>query len=220
MIMQGGWQMLHGQKRFLPKYPNEEVVRFVFARLKHSLDPKVSRVLDLGCGGGRHTLLLAREGFRTYGADFSRSGLQCTASRLAEENLSSILVQADMHQLPFHDDSFDALIAFGSVYYTDWQGMQQVVAEIHRILRKGGKALVVTRTQSDCRFGKGLQLDSNSFLFEDNDTNECGMKNCFLAKDEVLMLFGEFSDVSLDRSDFTMNNGEIVNSDWIITANK
>lgn len=220
MTMQDCWQQLHTQDRFRPKYPNEEVARFVFAHLKPSLDLSRAKVLDLGCGGGRHTLLLAREGFTTFGVDFSLSGLHSTASRLNEENLHAALVQADMHRLPFHNGSFDALVAVGSIYYTDWQGMQQVAHEIYRVLRKGSLAFILVRTQKDCRFGMGLQIDSKSFLLNDNKTNEKGMKNCFLSENDVHTLFAEFNQLSIDICDFTLGNREIVNSDWVIVVKK
>jgi 2-polyprenyl-3-methyl-5-hydroxy-6-metoxy-1,4-benzoquinol methylase len=74
--MKEGWECLHTQRRFLSKYPSEEVVRYVFTHLAAvSSDRNKLTVLDLGCGVGRHTAFLAREGLTMYAVDFSFTGL-------------------------------------------------------------------------------------------------------------------------------------------------
>lgn len=117
---------------------------------------------------------MAREGFSTYALDYSFTGLQQTARRLQDEMLNAVLVQADMHTLPFPGESFDGIIAYGTVYYTDWNGMHKSVKEIHRILRKGKTAFVFTRTTNDSRFRKGVPINTNTVAFDTDDTNERG----------------------------------------------
>jgi SAM-dependent methyltransferase len=219
--MKKSWERLHSQRRFLPKYPSEEVVRYVFTHLATiSTDRTKLTVLDLGCGGGRHTTFLAREGLTTYAVDFSFTGLQQTTRRLHDETLNAVLIQADMHTLPFLDEKFDAVIAYGTLYYTDWNGMHQSVKEIHRVLKKGQTAFVFIRTTDDSRFGQGVQVGQNTFIFDSDDTNEIGMKNCFLAEEDVSTLFQDFKDISLDKLDCTLNNKRTKNSNWIIVATK
>jgi SAM-dependent methyltransferase len=49
------------------------------------------RVLDLGCGTGRHLLFFSKKGFDVYGLDGSPKGLELAKNWLDEENLSAKL---------------------------------------------------------------------------------------------------------------------------------
>jgi hypothetical protein len=50
------------------------------------------------------------------------------------------------------DNAFDGIIAYGSLYYAFLNEMLSSINEVWRILRVGGKALIVTRTKNDCRY--------------------------------------------------------------------
>lgn len=217
--MKERWERLHQQSRFLPKYPSEDVVRYVFNRLT-SPDRSSLKILDLGCGGGRHSHFLAIEGFAVFSLDISISGLQETGRKLAIEGIKAHLTLGDMHHLPFSNGSFDSIIAYGSLYYSNWEGIRQSVAEIYRGLKKGGSAFILTRTKDDCRLGQGIGNDKNTYIINTDETNEQGMRNCFLDEDDVRELFKEFNNISLDWCKYTLQDGAIVNSDWVIVATK
>lgn len=59
-------------------------------------------VLDLGCGGGKDALRLAREGFHVVGLDLSSAAIGQAEARAKEEGLSAEFLAADMSEgLPF-----------------------------------------------------------------------------------------------------------------------
>jgi 2-polyprenyl-3-methyl-5-hydroxy-6-metoxy-1,4-benzoquinol methylase len=64
------WEAAHELPRFRPAYPHEQVVRWAFRELDRAAVLK-AKVLDVGCGAGRHSLFLAGEGFDTYACDIS-----------------------------------------------------------------------------------------------------------------------------------------------------
>ncbi len=71
----------------------------------------VRRILDLGCGTGRHLLFFLKKGFEVYGLDGSPNGLKIAKNWLTEENLSSELTcQKIEHKFPYKDGFFDAVI--------------------------------------------------------------------------------------------------------------
>lgn len=99
-----------------------------------------ARVLDLGCGRGRHLHALAvREGVFAVGADLSLADM-AEARRAWRELLPGApltLSLADAHRLPFEDDAFDAVICSEVLEHVeDWEG---VLSEIARIVRPGGR---------------------------------------------------------------------------------
>lgn len=102
------------------------------------------RTLDLCCGFGRHTLLLREAGIDVFGLDLS-SDLLAAAGTLpgAERLLAGRLVRGDARELPFARGSFDSLVnLFSSFGYFGELGDERVLAEIARVLRPGGLAVL------------------------------------------------------------------------------
>ncbi len=99
------------------------------------------RLLDVGCGPGRHCLALARLGVEVVGLDISMSFLQAAA---ASAGSPGRWVRSDARRLPFADASFDVALSlcqggFGLLGGTD-DG--SVLAEMSRVVRPGGSVLV------------------------------------------------------------------------------
>jgi SAM-dependent methyltransferase len=97
-------------------------------------------VLDLGCGAGVEVVRFARAGAQVTGVDVASSAIALTRQNLAQQQVSARLEVADGEALPFPDESFDLVYAHGVVQYT--ANDRRLVAECHRVLRRGGLALI------------------------------------------------------------------------------
>jgi SAM-dependent methyltransferase len=101
------------------------------------------RILDLGCGNGRHVLALARQGFQPVGLDISSTGLALTRAWLQEECLPGALVNADARRaLPFATESFDGLLSTQVIHHARLAEVRLTIAEIWRVLTRRGIAFV------------------------------------------------------------------------------
>ncbi|MEN6547003.1 MAG: class I SAM-dependent methyltransferase [Armatimonadia bacterium] len=102
-------------------------------------------VLDLCCGPGRHSLELARRGFRVTGVDRTACYLEQAREQAAGEGLDVEFVEADMREFS-RDTCFDAAInmfsSFG--YFEDPADDRRVVDNLWTSLRPGGKLLIDT----------------------------------------------------------------------------
>lgn len=78
------WTNLHKESRYRPKYPSETVVQYVFRNFERCGSEKV---LDLGCGAGRHIFFMAAEGIIPYGLDYSSEGVTYTQNMLQEQGI-------------------------------------------------------------------------------------------------------------------------------------
>jgi SAM-dependent methyltransferase len=106
--------------------------------------PDGGDVLDVPCGFGRHTLPLARAGYRAVGVDRS-AALLAEAERRAQGDLRPRLVHADYRRLPFAEAGFDAAVClFTSLGYLGDEEDARVLAEIGRVLRPGGRLVIET----------------------------------------------------------------------------
>jgi len=213
------WNTLHSQPRFRPQHPNEHVVRFLINQFPP--EQRVSqRALDIGVGGGRHTKLLCDLGFQTFGVDISDEGLRHCHDWLDSLHYRAALQRASMDNLPFASGYFDLAISYGVYCYNDEAGMTRAVAELHRVLARGGRAFVMLRTRDDYRYGKGVALEKETFRLEIDDTNERGTVQHFVEAEDVPMLFQEFAEVQFEKTETTFRQRQAVNSDWLITVRK
>ena len=71
-IVKNKWDDLHEQKRFCPVYPNDRVVAWTFRNFTKESASQY-RLLDLGCGAGRHAIFFASEGYNVVACDFSQT---------------------------------------------------------------------------------------------------------------------------------------------------
>lgn len=101
------------------------------------------RVMDLACGFGRHSIVLAEKGFSVTGYDLSDSFLN-KARELADSLAVGLdLKQGDMREIPFEEE-FDAIInmftAFG--FFDNEEEDLKVLRGVHKALKPGGQFLM------------------------------------------------------------------------------
>ena len=89
------------------------------------------RLLDAGCGGGAHAVVFAEHRWSVTGVDVSATQVELARCRGVE------VLQADASALPLECESFDAAVSMFT--HTDVDDFAEVVGEIARVLRAGGR---------------------------------------------------------------------------------
>jgi D-alanine-D-alanine ligase len=103
------------------------------------------KILDLCCGQGRHSLELARKGFKKVeGLDRSHYLIQRAKTQAKREGLSLKFREGDARKLPYPSDSFDAVMLLGNSfgYFETVQDDLRVLKEIFRILKPWGRFII------------------------------------------------------------------------------
>ncbi len=128
----------HPEKLFFSddEYLNHESwIRPAFAQMG---DVKGKRVLDLGCGHGMASVVLARQGARVVACDLSLEYVKEARTRAQANEVSIDFLRADGEFLPLADQSFDAVWGNAVLHHLD---LDVAGREIHRVLRPGGIAV-------------------------------------------------------------------------------
>ena len=124
---------------------------------------KVKRVLDLGCGIGRHVILMAGNGFETYGIDLSQAGIEQCRQQLATGKLNADLTLGEIRALPYDDGFFDFVMAWNVIYHSRRKDMRDVIKEIHRVLRVGGLFYLTLISKKSPWYGNGNEVETDTF---------------------------------------------------------
>ena len=109
-----------------------------FARFEQSAG---KRVLEIGVGAGTDFINWVRAGANATGIDLTLQGISLTRERLQLENRTAELRVSDAESLPFEDGTFDLVYSYGVLHHSP--DTEQAVAEVRRVLKPGGKALVM-----------------------------------------------------------------------------
>jgi SAM-dependent methyltransferase len=96
------------------------------------------RVLDLGCGHGMASVVLARRGAVVTGIDLSNGYVEEARRRAAANEVIADFRQADAEHLPFADQTFDAVWGSAILHHLD---SRRAGAELRRVLKPGGVAV-------------------------------------------------------------------------------
>ena len=153
--------------------------------------PKNALILDLACGIGRHSIELAKRGYRVVGIDFKKEYVDYCKERAKKLSLRNVkFMQMDMRDLNFKN-KFDFIIniftSFG--YFKTEEENLRVLRKIVRALKKNGRFLIDVsnrdsilkrfRERDLTKLKEGYILEKRSFDFS---TSKINTKWIFLSK--------------------------------------
>jgi SAM-dependent methyltransferase len=99
------------------------------------------RVLDIGCGNGYVLSRYARQGAEVHGVDLTSTAVELSRKRFELEGMAGSFTVNDGTGLPYPDGYFDIVCSMGVLHHIPDPG--PVVEEMHRVLRPGGRIIVM-----------------------------------------------------------------------------
>ena len=107
---------------------------------------KTTRILDIGCGTGRHAIEMTKRGYKVVGIDLSESQLKRARKKAAKEKLKIDFQRHDARKLPFKSE-FDLVIMLCeggfSLMETDQMNFE-ILKEATKALKSKGKLIFTT----------------------------------------------------------------------------
>ncbi len=195
------WDELFKREEFRAREPYHGVLRFA----KLLKEKGLRRVLDLGCGAGRHLVYLAREGFQVHGIDIAETGLEHARRWLEREGLTAELKRSDMAEIPYPDRFFDAAISIAVIYHGTLEKMRRTIGEVHRVLRPGGLALLTFKSKRSFRYGRGVEIEPDTFIPDIGE--DAGVPHHYSDRDEVEALLKGFRILEINHMERIFQGG-------------
>jgi len=154
----------------------------------------VKRIIDLGCGTGRHLIFFLKNGFELYGVDAAPKGLEIAKKWLEEENkCADLLLHRIENKLPYEDDFFDAVVSIQVIHHNFLDKIKITIKEIERILRKGGIIFLTFPTLKLFKYQKEwdlIEVEPRTFIPQKGQEKD--LPHHFFTKDEIRKLFKNF----------------------------
>lgn len=140
-----------------------------FALSSYEYIKNARKMLELGCGQGRDTLLFASKGIEIEALDYSPVGIERLQKLASEKNLSNLHASVfdARNGLPFNNNEYDAVYShmFFTMRFT-WDELEAIVHEVNRVLKNNGFHFFSVRNRNDRVYGKGIKIDENIYDYK------------------------------------------------------
>ena len=115
---------------------SENRVNRCLGELRDKLQGKT--VLEAGCGAGRFTEVLLKKGAILVSSDLS-SAVEVNQENFPQ-NDQHLIIQADINDMPFADESFDVVFCLGVIQHTP--SPEQTIENLYKLVKKGGMLVI------------------------------------------------------------------------------
>jgi SAM-dependent methyltransferase len=180
-------------KVFETPHPDMERIATLFKKRD------IHKILDIGCGSGRHLVFFSKMGFKIYGIDASPSALELSNEWLKEEGRACEL---KLHRIedkfPYSNEYFDAILSVQVIHHNLLKDIKFTISEMKRILKPKGLIFITFPL-----FGVGSKLEQwdlkeiEKGTFIPQKGPEKGLPHHFFTKHEIYQLFESFKILEL-----------------------
>jgi 2-polyprenyl-3-methyl-5-hydroxy-6-metoxy-1,4-benzoquinol methylase len=167
----------------------------LFKKFIENKEFKLKRVLDIGCGDGRHLKFLQAKGFKTDGIDSSETAVDMAKKLLGDD---SDIKCADMFEFNIPPGRYDLIISLQTIHHGLKEQVQKVISRIHDSLADSGKVFITLPSLEAKHWStlkKRKEIAPNTYVPLEGP--EAGLPHSIYSKGEVRDTFSKFSNVEI-----------------------
>jgi len=127
------------QKKFYFDETSEKILDTIKEIVK---DIKGKKILEIGSGTGKISLMLAKQGAEVYLLDIAPKAIENTKRLFNDMNEKGNFICASMFKIPFEDESFDIVWSSGVLEHFSKKKQTEALEETLRICKPGGFSIV------------------------------------------------------------------------------
>jgi cyclopropane fatty-acyl-phospholipid synthase-like methyltransferase len=188
------WNQLFLDEKNRAKAPESEVYKFV-TLLEKLFSERPLRLWDVGCGAGRHTVLIASLGHKVYASDNAPNAIDLTQNWLAEMNLHAEIKLSDMTVCPWREVEFHGAISWNAIYHNTKNNIRKTIDQIHSRLVPGGLFIGTLKSTKADSYGSGQEIEPHTFVADDG--LEKGILHHYFDETSIRDLFKKWELISL-----------------------
>jgi ubiquinone/menaquinone biosynthesis C-methylase UbiE len=175
----------------------------------------VKKIIDIGCGIGKDSFFLEKQGFTVFALDASPEAIKFVKDRIERQGIKNVHpIVGDATAIDYPDGTFDAAVNHRVIDLWKTHEIKNIVDEMERIVKEGGLVLVsMASVNSEIYKGKlngaGKDIEPGTIYYK-------GLTFHFFSEEEVRNLFKNFNIISLEERLSTDNK----NMFWVLLAEK
>ncbi|MHC4598242.1 MAG: class I SAM-dependent methyltransferase [Planctomycetota bacterium] len=217
------WDEIYRSGQWPQGNPSSEAFELVTIAEK-TFEERPLRLWDLCCGLGRNTVVMASAGHRAFGSDGSEAAVDAARKRFGDLGLEGRFAVADMTEVPWPDEDFHGVFSWNALHHNTLAKIRTAVSVVHGKLVPGGFILANLLSTRSGRYGKGKELEPNTFLCEEG--METGVTHHFFDAPGAMDLLKDFEVLSLveRRMEYEVRAEGLLNpfanTKWLVLARK
>lgn len=164
-------------------------------------DRGYKKILDIGCGYGKHSIYLSQNDFNLTSIDINKQAIEWLKKYIDINHINNInVIKVNINNLPFENDYFDGVICSSVIHHQRLKEIRNSISEIYRVLKQNGCILVNFISIEDDSFGLGKEMEKNTFV--GSREGEEDIPHYYTDINELKGLFKRFREIEILKNEY------------------
>ncbi|ALS03321.1 hypothetical protein ATZ33_11965 [Enterococcus silesiacus] len=182
------WNTLFYDKKSIEMAPEPEVVKFIELLAKEFSNEQEKKVWDLGCGAGRHSVVIGKMNCEVFISDHSAKAIELTKEKLDDNKIRYTEALSSMENYPWQEKEFlHGVLSWAVLQHNTLDKIVKSINCIYESLITGGYFLGTIKSTKADLYGKGQEIEKDTFILDVG--KEDGVPHHYFDEEGIKQLF-------------------------------